>query len=124
MKLFNKDLKTAIEEAREDERVKCERDKEHALEMQKIEIEGNWSITLQERNAELQTVSKRLEELRKREKDVLKEKYRQRSQIVLLKHVLTELHTMSEEEDMEKMERSQLLGRLKQEIENIKQIEG
>jgi hypothetical protein len=120
MNPFKRNINTAIAQAREDEKLKCEKDKEHALEMQKIEIEGVWSITLQEKEAELQTANRRVEELRKREKEVLKEKYRQRGQAVIIKHVLSELHTMSEEDDMQKMDRSQIIGRLCGEMENIK----
>ena len=73
MNPFKKNTDDAVKRARADERIKCEQDKEHALEMQKINIEGTWSLTLQEVNAKLQTAEKRIEELRKKEKDVLKE---------------------------------------------------
>ena len=120
IKIFSKNLDDAIVRAREDEHNKCKKDKEHALEMQKIEIEGVWSITLLEKNALIQTMQRQIDELRTREKEVLKEKYEQRSRAIMLKHILSELHTISEQDDIEKMERSKMLGHLLSQIENLK----
>jgi hypothetical protein len=67
--LMSKDINDALNRARNDERLKCNAEKEKALEDQRQRLEGEWSLKVKEKEAEIESLLLRMRDMSTRDKE-------------------------------------------------------
>ena len=73
-KIFSSEIGDALQRAREDERAKCNEEKEKALDRQEKRIVGEWFLKLKESESEIKTLNLRLEQMANRESLITEER--------------------------------------------------
>jgi len=122
MKIFNKDIKEAIIKARNDEREKCYKEMRNELIKQKIDLENEYTIKIKEKEAEIESIYLRINEIQKREKMIEDKRQKLRQTEIRIRRLLTDLKYLSDKKRDEDIERLQTLDRLVDEANIINKM--